>query len=183
MHLHITAAVVGPFQTRYFTHCSCYWGSFESVVMSLCKTEYLRNTVAVGGPFKSRVACLHIADALGGPFEGGVLNYDVVRKILYERITTFSSKMRNIYARNTLRGPLKRVGRGKCFVCLPLNTPLYVTLAMILYENMKPIEHVLLPICVLSHLMCACKHCNIKLSLYYWAHWSCWWIYHFKIQI
>jgi len=27
---------------------------------------------------------------------------------------------------------------------------------MILYENMKPIEHVLLhPICILSHLMCA----------------------------
>jgi len=37
---------------------------------------------------------------------------------------------------------------------------------MILYENIKPIEHVLLhPICVLSHLMCACKHCNVKLSL------------------
>jgi len=37
---------------------------------------------------------------------------------------------------------------------------------MTLYENMKPIEHVLLhPICVLSHLTCACKHCNIKLSL------------------
>jgi len=39
---------------------------------------------------------------------------------------------------------------------------------MIVYENMKPIEHVLLhPICVLFHLMCACKHCNVKLSLYY----------------
>jgi len=39
---------------------------------------------------------------------------------------------------------------------------------MFLYEDMKPIEHVLLhAICVLSHLMCACKHCNIKLSLYY----------------
>jgi len=26
---------------------------------------------------------------------------------------------------------------------------------------MKPIEHVLFhPKCVLSHLMCACKHCN-----------------------
>jgi len=38
---------------------------------------------------------------------------------------------------------------------------------MILYEVMKPIEHVLFhPICVLSHLMSACKHCNIKLSLY-----------------
>jgi len=52
---------------------------------------------------------------------------------------------------------------------------------MILYKDMKPIEHVLLhSICVLSHMMCACKHCDIKLSLYYWTHWSCWWIYHFK---
>jgi len=34
---------------------------------------------------------------------------------------------------------------------------------MILYENMKPIEHVLLhPIFLLSHLMCACKHCNVS---------------------
>jgi len=37
---------------------------------------------------------------------------------------------------------------------------------MILYEHIKPIEHALLhPICVLFHLMCACKHCNVKLSL------------------
>jgi len=49
---------------------------------------------------------------------------------------------------------------------------------MILYEIMKPIEHVLLPIRVLSHLRCACKHCNIKLS--YWTYWSCWWVHHFK---
>jgi len=34
-----------------------------------------------------------------------------------------------------------------------------MTLTMILYEDMKPIEHVLLrPIYVPSHLMCACKH-------------------------
>jgi len=53
----------------------------------------------------------------------------------------------------------------------PLNTPLCITPTTILCENMKPIEHVLLhPICVLSHLMCACKHCNVKLSLYYWTH-------------
>ena len=37
-------------------------------------------------------------------FEGRVLNYDVVRKILYEGIIIFSPKMRNIYERNTLMG-------------------------------------------------------------------------------
>jgi len=32
---------------------------------------------------------------------------------------------------------------------------------IMVYEDMKPIKHVLLyPICVLSHLMCTCKHCN-----------------------
>jgi len=48
-----------------------------------------------------------------------------------------------------------------------LNTTLYTTLAMILYENVKPIEHLLRHlICALSHLMCACKQCNLKLSLF-----------------
>jgi len=61
------------------------------------------------------------------------------------------------------------------------NNIICMTPTMILYEDMKPIEHVLLhPICVLYYLMCACKHCNIKLSLYYRTHWSCWWVYHFK---
>jgi len=42
---------------------------------------------------------------------------------------------------------------------------IYITSKMLLYEVMKPIEHVLLYwICVLSHLMCPHKHYNIKLS-------------------
>jgi len=63
------------------------------------------------------------------------------------------------------------------------NNNTYITPTMILHEDIKPIEHVLLHlICVRSHLMCACKHWNIKLglSLYYWTHWSCWWMRHFK---
>ena len=132
------------------------------------EAEYLHILVVVGGPFESRVAYLHFAAALGGSFEGRVLNHDVIRKILYERIINFSPKMKNIYARNTLRGRLTRGARGKCLACLPLNTPLYITLTMILHENLKPVEHILLhSIHALSHLMCACKHCNGKLSLYY----------------
>jgi len=57
--------------------------------------------------------------------------------------------------------PEKGGGREKCFTYLLLHTPLYITLTMILYKNMKPIEHLLLhPICVLSHLICACKYCS-----------------------
>jgi len=56
-----------------------------------------------------------------------------------------------------------------------------MTPTIILYEHMKPIAHVLLhPICVLSHLMGACKHWNKKLSLYYRTYWSSWWISLFK---
>jgi len=68
-------------------------------------------------------------------FSAKVLNYDVVRKILYERIINFPPKMRNIYARNTLREALGRGSQGKCLAYLPLNTPLYITLTMILYET------------------------------------------------
>jgi len=87
----------------YFKHYSCHRRPFESVV-SLCKAEYLHITVVIVDPFKSSVADLHIAVALGGPFESGVLNYYAVRKILYEQIIIFLPKMKNIYARNTLRG-------------------------------------------------------------------------------
>jgi len=24
------------------------------------------------------------------------------------------------------------------------------------------------------------RDCNVRLSLYYWTHWCCWWICHFK---
>jgi len=61
---------------------------------------------------------------------------------------------------------------------------MYITPTMILYEDMKAIAHVLHhPMRILSHLMCTCKHCSIKLFLHYWTQWCCWWIYHFKKQI
>jgi len=48
-----------------------------------------------------------MAVALGGRFEDRVLNYDVVRKILYEWITIFSRK-RGIFTREiTWGGPWK----------------------------------------------------------------------------
>jgi len=107
------------------------------------KAEHLHITVVVGSPFKSRIAYLHIhtAVALGGPYESRVLSYDVPQ--------VFSPKTSNIYARN-IEGALKGRARGKCLACLPLNTPLYITLTMILCQNVKPFQHDLLhPIRVL----------------------------------
>jgi len=74
----------------------------------------------------------------------------------------------------TLVSPVSSTGiRNNNIIC--------ITPTMILCEDIKPIEHVLLhPLCELSGLICAWKHCNIKFSLYYWTHWSCWWIYHFR---
>jgi len=41
-----------------------------------------------------------------------------------------------------------------------INNIICITPTMFFYEEMKPVEDVLLyPICVFSHLMCACKHC------------------------
>jgi len=53
---------------------------------------------------------LHITFAVGGPFEAIVLNYDLVQKILYERITSFSPKMRKLYGRNTSKGGPEKWG-------------------------------------------------------------------------
>jgi len=58
------------------------------------KGKYLQNAVAVGRLCKAEY--LHITIVVGGPFEGRVVNYDAVRKILYERIINFSPKMRKI---------------------------------------------------------------------------------------
>jgi len=68
-----------------------------------------------------------------------------------------------IFSDLTLVSPVYSVGiRG--------NNITHIIPKMILYENMKPIEHALLhQICVLSHLMCAYKHCNIKVSSNYWT--------------
>jgi len=117
-------------------------GLFEGVglntlLLLFCPFEsklLFTNAVALGRTCKAEY--LHITYVVGGPFEGRVLNYDVVWKILYERIINFSLKTRNIYARYTLRGPLK-TGDPRQLPRLRflLNTPLYITPTMLSYEN------------------------------------------------
>jgi len=168
--LGITVAIGGPFESvvSLLTHYIAITGLFESVG--------LPHYNCYGGPFESRAFTQ--SSCCWGPLwrQRTELRVRCGSENIQWADNKFFTKMRNIYAGNTLRG-----ARGKCLACLPLNTPLYITLTMILYDNMKPIEHVLLhPICVLSHLTSACKNSNVKLSLYYWTHWSCWWIYHYK---
>jgi len=59
-------------------------------------TATLHIAVAVGRPCKAEY--LHITVVLGGLVEGRVLNYDVLRKILFVRIINFSPK-KGIFSR------------------------------------------------------------------------------------
>ena len=123
-------------------------------------------TVRFAGPLKKKVHSNHF-----GPFESNVAPLCIA--IAVEPIWTQDWLLYTLQLRSG--------ARGKCVACLLLNTPVFMTLTVILYDNIIPIEHVLYHlICVPSHLMCACKHCNVKLSLYCWTHCSCWWVYHFK---
>jgi len=80
----------------------------------------------------------------------------------------FSPKVRNIYGRNAWRGAPEIGGPKQVLWLSSLNTSLCITVTMILYENTTAIEHVVVHhICVLSHLMCACKHGYTNLSLYH----------------
>jgi len=139
--------------------------------------------VKLGGPLKEKCLCITV---ILGPFESKVFtHYNCCWEPVWKQsgllILYIAVAVGPLWKQGTLHITVEKGARDKCLACLPLNTPLYTTLTMILYENRKPIEHVLLhPICVLSHLMCACKHCNVKLSLYYWTHWSCWWVDHVK---
>ena len=107
-YLHITVSVGGPFESKVrvsytlqllfgpfesvvLTHYSCYWGAFWKH-----STYTLQSLLRV--PLKQR----------------SILKYNEVRKILCERIISFSPKMRAIYMRNTSRGAQKRGARGKC---------------------------------------------------------------------
>jgi len=141
--LDTTVAVEGPFESRVPTHCSYYWGplwkqstytlqlllghlwkqgiyTLQLLLGTPLKARYLRIRVAVGplwkqgtcilqlllgAPLKSEY--LHMTVAAEGPFEAKVFNYHVARKTIYEWIISFSPKMRAIYVRNILRGPLR----------------------------------------------------------------------------
>jgi len=63
----------------------------------------------LGAPLKAETKYLHITTAVvGGPFESRILPSASEYIICVDN--NFFTKMRKIYARNTLRGPLKRRG-------------------------------------------------------------------------
>jgi len=116
--------------------------------------------VKLGGSLKEK--CLWFTVTLG-PFESKVFtHFNCCWGPLWKQsslLIHYSCCWGPLKGRYFTHFSCKGGARGKCLTCLPLNRPLYITLTVILYENMKPIEHVLLhPICVLSQVMCPCKH-------------------------
>ena len=109
-YLHIPVAVGDPFESvvSLLTHYISYYNAVS--VGRPYKAEYLHIAVVVGVPCKTEQPTylnMHIAVALGGPYEGRILSYDVVLKILYEQTILFSPKMSNTVLTRQIswRGP------------------------------------------------------------------------------
>jgi len=70
---------------------------------SSCPPHILQQNCAHGRTCKAEY--LDITAVVGSPFEGRVLVYDVVRKILYERIIHFSQKLQILRAKQLEGAP------------------------------------------------------------------------------
>jgi len=136
-------------------------GPFETKVLMhysffgpILKARYLRITTTVGGAFECKLAHLHCTlQLLLGPF----WKQDTLH-------ITFA------------KGGLRQVPRLPSLKHTTVHNPDND----LIWEYETDWTRSAYPTCVLFHLISACKHCNVKASVYYQTHWSFWWVYHYK---
>ena len=97
------------------------------------KAEYLTITVAVGGPFETKV--LMDYNCCWGPVESRALTCDLLRSLLSERIISFFTNNEENLREKHLDGGPKKGGRENCLARLPLNPPLSMfSVSWLLYQ-------------------------------------------------
>ena len=106
--LDITVAVGALLKAEYSHITTATGGPFESKV-------YLHITVAVGALWKQDTSTLQLL--LGDPLKAEFYVWSASEYIIWMD-SRFSPKMRKVYARNTLRGPVKRGYKVRIFTIL-----------------------------------------------------------------
>jgi len=149
-YLHNAIAVGGPVKARCL-HIAVAVGTSLKARHFTLQLQYVHISVALGGSLRKQITFklwllsgaslkakyLHITVSVGGALKA---DYLLMMCFIGHWIISFYPKIMKIYTRNTSRGPQKGGGvRGKCLACLPISTPLDVTLILIVGTAQLPV--------------------------------------------
>ena len=112
----------GPFKAEYL-HTTVSFGRRKTLQWNL-EAEYLRISVAVGGPFESKLPA-HYSFCRGALWKQNTYLWPALLYIVWVDNKFFIKNKEHLHAEH-LEGAPRKGGRSKCLSRLPLNTPLII---------------------------------------------------------